>query len=243
MKRHVVKPHRPLRVLLALLLVATVLGGGVWLLAEYSHWRMIRAQMEENDELKRLWQTNRELEQQNEKLRRQVAMLQTNNDIDQQATSELQNQLMELQNEVFQLTRELEFYRGIVSSTRNVDGLVVQAIMLEPTRSPNQYRFKLVLTHVSKSDKVVEGTVAVALEGADNGTARTLKLKDIVRDKNVSLDYRFKHFKRFEGIVELPSAFKPRRVRVQLLPKDSSHARIERVFEWPEVTGGETNVG
>ena len=237
MKRHVIKPHRPLRLLLLVLMVASVIGGGAWLVAEYSHWRLIHEQMEQNDELKRLWEANHELEQENEKLRRRVAMLQTNNDIDQQATSELQDQLVELQNEVFQLTRELEFYRGIVSSTRNVDGLVVQAIMLEPTRSPNQYRFKLVLTHVAKSDKVVEGTVAVALEGADNGTPRTLMLKEVVRDKNVSLDYRFKHFKRFEGIVELPSAFKPRRVRVQLLPKGSSHAKIERVFEWPDVTG------
>jgi len=110
-------------------------------------------------------------------------------------------------------------------------------MMLEPTRTPEQYRFKLVLTHLAKSDKVVEGPIVIAVVGTDNGKPQTLALKDIVSDKTVSLDYRFKHFKRFEGIVDLPSAFKPRRVRVQLLPKDSSHARIERVFEWPEVTG------
>lgn len=237
MKRHVIKPHRPVRLLLIVFAIVGIIGGGAWLLAEYSHWHLIRGQMEQNQDLKRLWQTNRELEQENEQLQRRVAMLQTNNEIDQQATTELQDQLVELQNEVYQLTRELEFYRGIVSSTRDVDGLTVQAMMMEPTRTPEQYRFKLVLTHLAKSDKVVEGTVTIALEGTDNGKPRTLALKDIVSDKTVSLDYRFKHFKRFEGIVDLPSAFKPRRVRVQLLPKDSSHARIERVFEWPEVTG------
>ncbi len=237
MKRHVVKPHQPLRLLLLVLLIGSMIGGGAWLLAEYSHWQLIRDQMEENYDQKRLWRTNQELEKENTRLRRQLAMLQTNDNIDKQATAELQNQLVALQNKVYKLTRELEFYRGIVSSTSDASGLTIQAFQLEPTRQAGQYRFKLVLTHVAKSDKVIRGTVDVALEGTTNGTSRTLSLMEAMRDQSVSFDYSFKHFKRFEGTVDLPSAFKPRRVRVQLLPKNSSHTRIERVFEWPEVTG------
>lgn len=237
MKRHVVKPHQPLRLLLFALLVGSVIAGGGWLLAEYSHWQLIREQMEQNHDKKRLWQTNQQLEEENERLRRQLARLQTNEDIDQRATAELQDQLVELQDEVYQLKRELEFYRGIVSSTRDASGLVIQAVMLEPGRQSDQYRFKLVLTRLAKSDKVVEGTVAITLEGTNDGSPRTLSLEDIIRNNPPSLDYRFKHFKRFEGTVDLPSAFEPHRVRVQLLPKDDSHDSIERVFEWSEVTG------
>lgn len=231
------RQHRPLRLLLLFLLVCAVIGSGAWLLAEYSHWRLIREQMAQSDDLKRLWQTNRELKAENEQLKQRMAKLQINNNVDQQATVELQQEVVDLQNRIYKLTRELEFYRGIVSATRNVDGLTIQALMLEPTRTANQYRYKLVLTHVAKSDKVVEGTVTVALEGMEGGAKRTLHFKEVVRDKPVSLDYRFKHFKRFEGIVDLPSTFKPRRVRVQLLPKGNNHARLERVFEWPDVTG------
>ena len=237
MKRHVVKPHHPLRLLLLVLLIGSMVGGGAWLLAEYSHWQLIRDQMSENYDQKRLWRTNQELEKENARLRRQLAMLKTNDNIDKQATAELQKQLVELQNKVYKLTRELEFYRGIVSSTSEVSGLTIQGLQLEPTRQAGQYRFKLVLTHVAKSDKVIQGTVDVALEGTTNGTSRTLSLMEVMPDQSVSFDYSFKHFKRFEGIVDLPSAFKPRRVRVQLLPKNSSHTRLERVFEWPEVTG------
>lgn len=237
MKRHVVKPHQPLRLLLLVLVIGSVIGGGVWLLAEYSHWQLIRDQMEDNYDQKRLWRTNQELEEENARLRRQLAMLQTNDNIDKQATAELQQQLVALQNKVYKLTRELEFYRGIVSSAGDVSGLAIQALQLEPTRQADQYRFKLVLTHVAKSDKVIKGTADVALEGTIDGTSRTLSLKKVMRDQSVSFDYSFKNFKRFEGTVDLPSAFKPRRVRVQLLPKNSSHTRIERVFEWPEVTG------
>jgi len=237
LKRHVVKPHQPLRLLLLVLLVGSMVGGGAWLLAEYSHWQLIHEQMAENYDQKRLWRTNQELEKENARLRRQLAMLQTNDNIDKQATAELQKQLVELQNKVYKLTRELEFYRGIVSSTSDVSGLTIQALQLEPARQDGQYRFKLVLTHVAKSDKVIRGTVDVALEGTTNGTSRTLSLMEVMRDQSVSFDYSFKHFKRFEGTLDLPSAFKLRRVRVQLLPKNSSHTRIERVFEWPEVTG------
>ena len=237
MKRHVVKPHQPLRLLLLVFLAGSVIAAGVWLLAEYSHWQLIREQMAENYDQKRLWRSNQELEEENARLRRRLAMLQTNDNIDQQATAELQDQLVALQNKVYKLTRELEFYRGIVSSTGDVSGLAIQALQFEPTRQADQYRFKLVLTYVAKSDRVISGNADVALEGAIDGTPQTLSLTELMREQSVSFDYSFKHFKRFEGTVDLPSAFKPRRLRVQLLPKNSSHTRIERVFEWPEVTG------
>ncbi|MDZ7737120.1 MAG: DUF6776 family protein [Gammaproteobacteria bacterium] len=66
---------------------------------------------------------------------------------------------------------------------------------------------------------------------------QTLKLQDVVRDQSLALDYRFRHFKRFEGSIELPPAFKPRRVRVRLLPEGNSHAEVEKVFDWSDVAG------
>lgn len=237
MKRHSIKPHQPLRFLLLTLLACIVIGVGIWLLAEYSHWYLIREQMMQNQDYKSLWQSNQKLAQENERLRQKLTMLQTGVSIDKRATAELHNEVVELQDEIFKLTRDLEFYRGIISSSEDVKGLAVQGLELQPTRMPHQYRFKLVLTHVEKSDKVAEGTVKLALEGTENGTKRTLQWTDIIRDKSLLLEYRFKHFKRFEGFVNLPPDFKPRRVQVNLLPKGNSHARIEQVFDWPDITG------
>lgn len=237
MKRHSIKPHQPLRFVLLTLIACTVIGVGIWLLAEYSHWHLIREQLAQNQDHKSLWQANEELSEENERLRQKLTMLKTGVVIDKRATAELQDEVVELQDEIFKLTRELEFYRGIISSSEDVKGLAVQGLELQPTRVPNQYRFKLVLTHVEKNDKVVEGAVKLALEGTENGNARTLQLTDIIRDKSRLFEYRFKHFKRFEGFVNLPPDFKPSRVQVNLLPKGNSHARIERIFDWPDITG------
>lgn len=236
MKRHTIRPHQPLRYLLFILIVSGVIGVGIWLLAEYSHWRLIREQMAHNQDYKGLLRTNQQLIRENESLRRELAMLRTSTKIDRRATAELQDDVVQLQNEIFQLTRELEFYRGIVSSSEDVDGLAIQGVQILPAREPHQYQFKLVLTRVEKSDMVAEGKVEVILEGSENGTARKLRLRDVMQDQSLSFEYRFKHFKRFEGLIDLPAAFKPRHVRVQLLPQRDSHARIERVFDWSDIT-------
>lgn len=237
MKRLTIHPHQPLRYLLFVLIVSIVIGAGVWVLAEYSHWRLIREQMAQNLDYEKLWHSNQQLREDKATLERKLARLQTGIEIDRQATADVQDEIVQLQDEVFQLTRELEFYRGVISSGKNADGLAVQGVQVLAADEPQRYHFRLVLTHVEKSDKVAEGTVEVILEGTEKGAARTLKLKDVLREKSLSLDYRFKHFKRFEGTIDLPSAFKPQRIRVQLLPKQDSHGRIERVFDWSAVTG------
>ncbi len=237
MKRHTIRPHQPLRYLLFVLIISALVGTGVWVLAEYSHWQLIREQMAQNQDYKSLRQTNRELVEDNEALRRELTMLQTGMTIDKHTTAELQDEVIRLQDEIFQLRQELEFYRGIVSSSEDVNGLAVQGLQLLGAGAPQQYRFRLVLTHVVKSDKVAKGQVEIVLEGTRDGAKQSLKLQDLVRDQSLSFDYRFKHFKRFEGLIELPPAFKPRRVRVQLLPAGNSHAKVEKVFDWSDVTG------
>ncbi|MCS3903466.1 cell division protein FtsB [Methylohalomonas lacus] len=237
MRRHTIRPHQPLRYLLLVLIASALVGTGAWILAEYSHWQLIREQMAQNQDYKSLRQTNRELVEDNEALRRKLTMLQTGMTIDKHTTAELQDEVTRLQDRIFQLNRELEFYRGIVSSSEDVKGLAVQGLQLLSAGAPQQYHFRLVLTHVVKSDKVARGHAEVVIEGSQDGAQRTLRLQDVVHEQSLSLDYRFKHFKRFEGLVELPPAFKPRRVRVQLLPEGNSHAKVEKVFDWSDVTG------
>lgn len=237
MKRHVVRPHQPGRIaLLTAVLMALLIASG-WFLAEFSHWELIRSQMARNQETRTLWQNYRDLQSENERLRQRLSTLETGTNIDRGVAEELQQEVVQLQDEIFRLTREVEFYQGIVSSAQDVDGLAIQALLMQATRQPNQRRFKLVLTHGVKNDKVIEGVVEISLEGRRNGSEQILTFRDIARDESLSLDYRFRHFKRFEGLVQLPDGFEPQRVRVELIPRDDSHERIDRVFEWSDVTG------
>lgn len=237
MNRLVVKRHRPLYVVLTILLLSAVLSLMIWFVADNSHWRLIHQQMNQTGEYRDLWQAHEKLVADNERLRQKVNVLQTNNELDRRAAAGLQDEVRRLQDEIYQLTRELEFYKGVVSATRDDDGLKIQGLLVDSTRVEGRYRFKLVLTHVAKSDIVTEGTAEIALEGELNGTIKKLALNELILDEPLSLEYEFKHFKRFEGFFELPAGFIPRRMVVELVPRGNIGTRIERVFDWHDVTG------
>lgn len=238
MKRPVVIRRRPLRLLLGMFMIGAVMLVGGWLGADSPHWQRFREQTVQNPPEKAEWQADHVTTKQLEQLRVQLAALRTERDVESQTAAELQDQIRDLQGEIYRLKRELEFYRGIVSATKDVDGLSIQALRVDSTRVPDQYHLTLVLTRVAITDRLAEGSVNMVVEGMQGGSVRELTISELSGGPSLAeLDYRFKQFKRFEGFVDLPSNFVPRRVRVKLLPKDDNHANIERVFEWPEITG------
>lgn len=238
MNRLIVARRRPWRLLAGILMLIVLIVIGGWLVAGLAHWELIQGQMASNQLEQNEWQADRNVTEQIQHLHEQLAVLRTERNMEKQTASELQEQIRRLQGEIYSLTRELEFYRGIVSATKDVDGLNVQALRVEPTTTPDQYRIILVLTRVVKGDGLAKGSVRMTLEGSRYGSEHELRIDELAGDSQVAkLDYHFKQFKRFEGFVDLPSGFAPRRVRVELLPKNGNHAKIERVFEWPEVTG------
>lgn len=237
MNRLVVKPHRPLYVIIAILLVSSLLSFVLWFIADDTHWRLIQRQMDQTGKYGELWQAHENVVADNERLRQEINVLRTNNELDRRASASLQDELRRQQDEIYQLTRELEFYKSVVSATRDDDGLKIQGLLIDVTRIEGRYRFKLVLTHVTNSDIVVEGTAGITLEGDLNGTSKKIALTELALDEPFSLDYEFKHFKRFEGFFELPVGFEPRRVFVELVPRGNTGASIEQVFDWQDVKG------
>lgn len=236
MKSPVIKQQRPLAVMgLLLILVILVLFGG-WFALNQHHWRLIHSQMAQTHDTQQLREAGQSLEQENRKLREQLTKLRASSRIDTSATATLQNEVIRLQDEIYRLTREIEFYRGIVSATKDSDGLQVEGVLVEPTRVAGNYRFKLVLTHVGKNGKVTSGVAQVFLEGDMGGTAKRLSLPEVATDSSLELKYKFKNFKRFETYIELPADFVPSRVLVKLIPEGNANAPVERTFNWSDVT-------
>jgi len=236
MSRLVVKTHRPLQILLAVIILSITIILFVWSLLEKGQWNYIQEQLASSEESKLLWDVNRSLEGENVELRERLIILERATQIDVQTTAELQGDIRTLQGEVYRLKGELEFYQGIMESTRDSKGLNVQGLHIE-AMTQHKYRFKLILTHVTKNDKVAEGDVDVSLEGMQNGKRRILNLREVSEEQPIDLTFKFRHFKRFEGRLTLPDGFEPRRVVVQLQLGGKDKSKIEKVFEWPAKAG------
>ena len=236
MTRLVVKTHRPLQILLAVVILSITFTLLAWSLLEKGHWHYIRAQLANNEQSKLLWDVNRNLEEENARLRERVITLERSTQIDMKTTANLQEVIRKRQDEVYRLKGELEFYQGIMESTRDSEGLNIQGLHIVAI-SENRYQYKLVLTQVNKNDKVAEGTAEIFLEGLQNRELRVLSLLEVTQEQPIDLSFKFKHFKRIEGNLVLPVGFDPTRVTVKLRLNEDKKTKIEKVFEWPEMAG------
>lgn len=232
----VVKQHRPLQLLLTVVVISFFISTTIWLLLDESHWDYIEARLSGNEKVGQMWQINRQLEAENNSLKDKVLMLEQSAEIDKQAGVHLREQVVNLQDQFYKLKAELEFYKGILSATQDSKGLHVQGLYVEALAIEQAYRYRLVLTNVAKNEQEVEGVISMTLEGNMDGMRKTLDMSELAGNTQDSWEYKFRNFIRFEGDIKLPAGFIPQRVTVQLSPKGSGRTVVEKSFDWPNLT-------
>jgi cell division protein FtsB len=234
MAQLIIKHHRPYQIAAIIIIISLILSISTLFFIDDSHWAYIKSRISIGQQSRQLWDENRNLVKENDKLHDRIIMLERTTQIDSQAAAELHNETKKLQDEVYELRGELEFYQNIMSSTGSSKGLSIQGMQIERL-TDNNYQFKLILTHVSKNDKVVEGNVEIVLEGLQNEVTREINITDLNINSSFDLSFKFKNFKRFEGNIVIPEGFSPLRVLVKLQPKDAKLSMIKRVFNWSEI--------
>ncbi len=237
MPKLVVKKHRPLEIILAVVLFSTAFSVIIWLLLDANHWGVIKSRLSQSEESRLLWDVNQTLEDENKQLREKVIMFERSTQVDNQSAIILQNEIRAYQDKVYRLNEELEFYQGIMSATTDSKGLNVQGLHIEATDQERLYRFKLVLTNVAKSDRIIEVTMDMSVEGVNEAGVQILSLDDVIVGSGAKREIKFKNFERIEGSLNFPEGFKPLRVVVDIQQKGLKRSTVQRVFEWP------TNVG
>lgn len=237
MVKLVVKKHRPFEIILAVVLFSAAVSVVIWLLLDANHWRFIKSQLTQSEDSRLLWDVNQSLDIENKQLREQVVVLERSTQIDNQAAARLQNDIKGLQDQVYRLKGELEFYEGIMTATTDSKGLNIQGFHIEGTDQENLHHFKLVLTNVAKSDKIIEVTMDMSIEGMNEAGSQVLSLDKVITGSKLDREIKFKNFERIEGNLIFPKGFKPSRVVVELRQKGTNRSAVKRVFEWPAKTG------
>ena len=235
MNNLVIKQDRPLHMVLVFVASIVLLSTVTWLILDKSHWAFIMAKITGNQQMREILQINRQLEKENEELRDKVLWLERNSDIDKQTLIGIRDQLVNLQDEFYKQKGELEFYKGIMSTTENSLGLNIQGLYIESLET-NLYRYRIILTNVTKSDKTIEGNATIMFYGkSSDGAAKKLNLKDISTPERKNWKFKFKNFMRLEGSFTVPDGFVPNRINVSLISKGKQEKIAERSFEWSSV--------
>tara|TARA_R110002095_G_scaffold1122_9_gene5251 strand:+ start:3443 stop:4153 length:711 start_codon:yes stop_codon:yes gene_type:complete len=231
----VIKPHRPRQRLLIGLLLVTVLVGAVSFAFHYGHWQSIGRSMGAAsgkqglmDELVGLRRKNKVLVEKNARLVRSV-------EIDRHARDDYQKTVSTLQTEIADLKLELAFYRDVIASTEADKGPLVRGFKLRDYGGTGRYMYRLVLTHVNKDDKVASGHVDVEIRGRASSGEKRLALADVSEQSSGDLDFNFKHFRRIEGVLQLPDDFAPEEVRIAVYEEGRKKSSFNKTYNWAKI--------
>jgi hypothetical protein len=172
------------------------------------------------------------LEQENEKLRAQVASTELARNVDDKAYSDVEKNLADLQAQVLKQREELTFYRGIVSPEDGIGGLRVQRFQVLPGAADRQYQLRLVLVQSMRQEAVVSGSVGVQIEGVRDNRPVQLALSEagVSTRADGQLPFQFRYFQNIEQDIVLPVGFEPRAVNVEV--RSGRLAPVRESYPW-----------
>lgn len=233
MSKLVVKQHRPLRIVFLVAVVSLIISSLVWIFLDQSHWTLIQSRTLGAGETKSLWDENKELRTENQKLKDKLLRIERTAEIDQLTNQKMRQQLEKVQQQYHKAVSELDFYEGIMESTRTTKGINIQGLYLNQSDSnPLRYRYRLVMTNVAKGDKRVEGRVELTVSGEQDSVKERINFKDIADNTEKNYQFSFKNFNKIDGYITLPEGFNPNRVTVQLNLSKPAQKQLKQGFEW-----------
>ena len=229
-----VVPHRPGQRILVTSLVligVAVSAAGGW---GYAYHTTVLAQQGELAEKHELSAQLTDLRQENEELKKQIAILDRSSAVDQRTGAELQETLTALRQRVVQLEEDVLFYRQVVEEETKETGLVIGQLDIDATRSPDRYRYKLVMRQQdADGDTYLTGHVNFNLVGQLQNQQVILPLRDLSEvEDELDIRLRFKYFQNIEGELALPEGFQPDRIQIAAVATEPVSKWINEDFGW-----------
>jgi len=229
----VIKQHEPVRYWLMIGFYVLVFGLAGWVMYTLGQKSAGTNNSELNNAVEKLKDYTRNLEEQKAKLLEQVAVVERNRQVEQQAFSDVDTSLKGQQEEILELKQEVAFYRGIVAPRGDSEaGLNIQSFRIEKSPEEHTYRFKLVLTQLAKMDVPVKGRVRLDIAGVKDGKPTSLSLAEVSSGAAPNLELKFKYFQTVEGNMVLPAGFAPTNVAVEIVPAGGKLAGFNKNFAW-----------
>jgi hypothetical protein len=216
------------------LLICAVLGSIVAMYLMYE-WGRLDGGYSKFAEIQRRRDLNTHIEQlqdENERLRAEVASAELSRNVDNKAYADVEKNLADLQAQVLKHREQLTFYRGIVSPEDGIGGLRIQRFQVLPGAAEHHYRLRLVLVQSMRQESVVSGSVIVQLEGVRDNRPVQLPLSETGETTRADgqLAFQFRYFQNLEQDIVLPDGFEPRAVNVEV--RSARLAPVRESYPW-----------
>ena len=171
-------------------------------------------------------------------LKQEVALLETNREVDRESYKEVEASLSALQAKIQEQRDAIAFYRGIVSPSDGNSGLRVQDLTVTRGKEEREFNLRLVLVQAMKHDRKVSGDVNLKIAGIQGGVETTYAFDQLLPDDaEKQWAFSFRYFQNFDRSLVLPDGFTPERITVEVRSRTRSISSIEESFAWSTSQG------
>ena len=233
-KQLVVTAYHPWRKWMVAGVLLVVVPIGAWSLFDYGRSRAGFDSESASREQHQLQSNINALQESNGLLSQQLANLEREKQVDQQAYTEIKSSLESMQNEISELKEEVAFYRGIAAPQDAAQGVRIQNLQLSGNDSERGYSYKLVLVQMTKGKSETRGEVKLTVQGLLNQVQKEYSFGELAGRDAVG-KFQFKYFGQTEGDIILPADFIPTRVVVHVTVESPKRSEVEEVFAWQDI--------
>lgn len=144
--------------------------------------------------------------------------------------AELTKNLVQLQDENASFKEDIGFLRNIMSSGSVPDGLAIQNFKIEPDASPNEYRYRLLLTQGGQRKQDFKGKIQVVVRvqmlGQASQTTLNFPTDAQMRESLGTVEFRF--YQKLDGRFSIPQDAVLKSVQVRILGLPGLDVRAQR---------------
>lgn len=230
--RHDPKREQLIRILL-LIFIALLGGFAYWYGGNHAGLRLGKVQ-QQNISLKNQAGV---VQEENHQLRQRLAILDSASKMDREAVNNVRLLVKQLEEEKEQLHKELTFFKSILAPEDMSTGVRVTGFSLLKGDTPGQYRMRLVISQVARSNPFLKGTLSVSLLGEQGGRAQVIPLQKLAGQDPIAVRLGFRYFQALPGDREyldfnLPKGFQPAGIKVVVQITSGIRQNFEHIYQW-----------
>lgn len=148
-------------------------------------------------------------------LQTKVVRLESQLQVATAAQSNLAKEMAVMQDENMRLKEDAEFYKSILTEGGTAGVPKIHSIKVSKGGRPGEYQYQILLVQSGRHDKMVQGSVQLILNGAQDGKSMAQHVEPAGQRDGIKVN--FKYYQRIEGTFGLPPQMVAQNLQVQYL--------------------------